>query len=72
MQEVRLYAALSLCHILRINAPDTPYTDEQLQVWAGLPALLLLLPAHVLLCCLEAALNRPPATQSGYWHAHHS
>jgi len=32
MQEVRLYAALCLCHILRLNAPDTPYTDPELEV----------------------------------------
>lgn len=32
LQEVRLYVALCLCHILRLNAPDTPYTDDQLQV----------------------------------------
>lgn len=37
LQEVRLYAALCLCHILRLNAPDTPYSDEQLQV--GLVAI---------------------------------
>ncbi|KAL4458690.1 hypothetical protein ABPG75_013555 [Micractinium tetrahymenae] len=30
-KEVRLYSALCLCHILRLNAPDTPYSDEQLQ-----------------------------------------
>lgn len=32
MQEVRLYVASCLCHILRLSAPDTPYLDEQLQV----------------------------------------
>ena len=36
LQEVRLYTALCLCHILRLNAPDTPYTDGELQV--GKPA----------------------------------
>ena len=38
-QEVRLYTALCLCHILRLNAPDTPYNDAQLQVQAGVLAL---------------------------------
>ncbi len=41
LQEVRLYTALCLCHILRLNAPDTPYTDEQLQVGAGLQPIRL-------------------------------
>lgn len=35
VQEVRLYTALGLVHILRLNAPDTPYTDAELQVSAG-------------------------------------
>ncbi|KAL4420139.1 hypothetical protein ABPG77_010355 [Micractinium sp. CCAP 211/92] len=30
-KEVRLYVALCLCHILRLSAPDTPFSDEQLQ-----------------------------------------
>lgn len=35
LQEVRLYVALCLCHILRLNAPDTPYRDDELQARAA-------------------------------------
>ena len=35
LQEVRLYTALCLCHILRLHAPETPYTDAELQVGAA-------------------------------------
>lgn len=38
VQEVRLYAAVCLCHILRLNAPDTPYTDAELEVRGGMAA----------------------------------
>lgn len=43
-QEVRLYAALCLCHILRLNAPDTPYSDAELQVRGGGEAGMCLPP----------------------------
>lgn len=32
VQEVRLYTALCICHVLRLNAPDSPFSEEQLQV----------------------------------------
>lgn len=32
VQEVRLYTAYCLCQVLRIHAPETPYTDDQLKV----------------------------------------
>lgn len=54
LQEVRLYAALCLCHILRINAPDTPYTDTELEVGGGMQGLLM---------CRRGAAPRP----LGFW-----
>ncbi|KAL4859210.1 Sister chromatid cohesion protein PDS5 B-B [Chlorella vulgaris] len=30
-KEVCLYTALCICHVLRLNAPDSPFSEEQLQ-----------------------------------------
>ena len=31
-QEVRLYTALCLTHVLRLTAPEAPFTDQQQKV----------------------------------------
>lgn len=63
LQEVRLYTALCLCHILRLNAPDTPYTDDQLQVGVG---AALQLAGAPLLCGLQEVVT---AVTAGHFRA---
>ncbi len=69
LQEVRLYVALCLCHILRLSAPDTPFSDEQLQVcsfvanprWETLTALLEKPagpPIAIYVCAAAFCLNK--------------